>query len=121
MVIMGNTSKAKSHLLEAIKNIPEDFALSEARFHLNAAFQEIAKVEKKRAKRESRQLKPQPGLARMPSAAHAIQAAQPEAKPWSPEQLMNALNIIDNMIEEEQKKLEKPEDDGKTDIDTLLG
>ena len=120
MVIMGKTSKSKAYLIEAIKSLPNDFALSEARFYLNTALQEISKVEKKRAKRENKQIKSIPNMAL--HAKQAVLANQPEAKQWTPEQLMNVLNVIDGMIKEEQKKIEKKETNGKmTNINTLLG
>jgi len=115
---MGNTSKAKLHLVEAIRNLPDDFALSSARFHLNTAFREITKLEKKRTKRESMQINSVPGIARV---TNAPMQQSPVAKQWSPEQLANALDIIDSMIEEEQKKLKPKNNDKSTEIDTLLG
>jgi hypothetical protein len=50
-----NTSQAKSLLEQAIKNMPGDFSLGEARHLMHAALASIAKVESKRTSRQAAQ------------------------------------------------------------------
>lgn len=101
----NNTATAKSHLISAIKNMPADFALSEARTYLNFALSEIEKVEKKRLKRGVPQ-QPLLGVAKIPEAKHATISRQPTSQPWNQQQLQGAINYIDSLIQQEQQKLE---------------
>jgi hypothetical protein len=102
----NNTSIAKNYLIQAIKNMPSDFALSEARVHLNFALKEIEKTEKKRAKRGVSQ----PGTAKVAKIAESSQsqvARQPIAQPWSQQQIKGVINYIDGLIQQEQKKIDE--------------
>lgn len=77
-----NTRHAKAYLEKALKSMPSDFALFDARRHMKIALNKINEIEKKRNKREN--LKEQRKL--------KLNA--------------NSIFVIDSMIEEEKKKLE---------------
>lgn len=81
---------AKEILLEALKALPDDFALSEARFHIKAAIAKIEHVETKRERRE--EVKKQIDMAEL-------------VKKMSPAKAKDALEYLDSMIEEEKQKL----------------
>jgi hypothetical protein len=51
----NNTNECKEYLIHALKNLPNDFALSDVRFHLKTALFKLESVESKRIKRESQQ------------------------------------------------------------------
>ena len=105
-----NTEQIMSLLAQAIKVMPQDFALAEARYHLTAAYQQIEKVESRRVKRAEQE--------KIQNEYH-----------WPTTQGVNikeTLDAIDGMIAAEQKKI----DDIKTkrqrannddDISPILG
>jgi hypothetical protein len=85
---MGKTKRAKNLLTQALQNLPDDFALSEARTCLIRGLREIEKVEKKRAKREG-------------------QLPAQQSPQWTPEMLSNVMHQLDDLIEEERQKIEE--------------
>jgi hypothetical protein len=105
-----NTGKTKSLIIEAIKNMPNDFALSEARTYLNWSLREVEKVEKKRNRRMQNIIhEGEPGViyARQTKEASLIkQSMANENKQMTQEQLNNALNLIDSLINAEKQKIE---------------
>lgn len=121
----NNTGLSKAHLSEAIKNMPDDFALSTARFHLKEALREIEKIERKRSKREN--VAPAPNIASVPTPKVAQQrsaAFTRQAVPQHPMNMANVrnfLNLIDEMISDEQKNLDalqQPKQDPEMDFQT---
>ena len=58
----SNTSKSKKLLEQALRLLPRDFALSNARAYLNRAISEVASVEIKRENRDRNQKKLQENL-----------------------------------------------------------
>lgn len=48
----NNTQNLKFTLLQALKEVPDDFTLSEVKSHIRAAIFKIEEVEKKRVKKE---------------------------------------------------------------------
>jgi hypothetical protein len=105
---MGKTKRAKNLLTQALQNLPDDFALSEARTCLIRGLREIEKVEKKRAKREG-QLPAQPqNIAPTVGVpmAKTTQTAQ-QSPQWTPEMLSNVMHQLDDLIEEERQKIEE--------------
>ena len=106
----NNTEKAKALVSQAIREMPQDFALSEARYHLNIALQQIQKVEQKRIHRAEQD---------------KIQTERywPSMSPSV--NVKDTLQAIDDMITAEQRKIKditekkrKQEDD---DISPILG
>lgn len=94
----NNTEKAKDLLLQVIRIMPQDFALSEVRQHLNIAFQKIQTVEEKRERRDIVQQQ---------------DALRQQIPPVA--DLRDRLRLIDEMIEKEKASLKKkpatPSDD----------
>lgn len=78
----NNTKTAKINLEKALRAMPDDFALFDAKQHMRIALNKINEIEIKREKRqilkEKRKLKLDP----------------------------NSISIIDKMIEQEKEKLE---------------
>lgn len=48
----NNTQEAKLALNKALSSVPDDFALSEVKYHIRAALLKIENVEKNRSRRE---------------------------------------------------------------------
>ena len=93
----NNTTDAKRLIQQAIQSMPDDFALSEAKYHLKAALSHVDTVEQKRQRRESTQRQNDMN-ARFKSMG-GVQAGTVD--------LRENLKIIDDMIAAEQKKLEE--------------
>jgi len=116
----NNTGQVKGLIVQAINNMPSDFALSEARTYLNWALSSLEKVENKRVRR----MKMNENIAKIQGRANeAAQISQPTAQEnqqMSVEQLSAAMHNIDNMIADEKKKLEnmkvKPATQSATDV-----
>jgi cysteinyl-tRNA synthetase len=91
-----NTTDTKRMIQQALNQMPDDFALSEARFHLKAALGHLEHVEQKRQKREVQQRQ------------NEIQARFNSMGQLSgnPINLKESLKAIDDMIAQEQKKLD---------------
>ena len=87
-------SKSKHLLEQALSTMPQDNALANARFHIRKAIQEIASVEKKRAKR-SQQTRSDWGLDLETGML------------MSPEVAKLTLGAINDLIGEQQKKLQE--------------
>ena len=95
----NNTNHAKNLLVQAIRAMPDDFALTEARAYLKRALSEIEYIESKRDRRipnsrESNLVAP-----------IAEQRTANVAGNWTPQQVMGAINYIDGMIEAEKQKI----------------
>ncbi len=94
----NNTSTTKSYLTEALRSIPPDFALGNAKQYISAALREIEIVEKKRGKRE---------------AGIQQQNLQINQQAINRQNAPSIVSGLDAMIQEEQEKLEalrkKPE------------
>lgn len=90
-----NTTEARRLLEQAIRVMPEDFALSEARHHIKIALNHIGQVEQKRVRRENvqRQNTTQPLFSGTASGGSA-------------NNIRESLQAIDDMIAGETKKLE---------------
>lgn len=102
----NNTGRAKGLIIEAIKNMPNDFALSETRTYLNWALSSLEKIEHKRMRR----MEMNQNIAKIQAQANeATQISQPIAqvnRQLTVEELSAAINQIDNMIAAEKRKLE---------------
>ncbi len=96
----NNTGPTKSYLTKALRNLPNDFALSSARQYINAALQEISRIESKRGKR---------------AAADAQQNWKFELNKGlvNPHNAPGIVAGLDALIEQEQEKMDamrkKPE------------
>lgn len=87
----NNTQNAKALLQKALLQTPEDFALSEVRFHIRAALSKLEHVEKKRERREV--------------ASEKREAVREQAvAPYDP---IRVIEAIDMMINEEKAKIEE--------------
>lgn len=83
-----NATKSKELLEQAFKLMPRDFSLSNARAYLTRAINEVAAFEKKQEKKSSNQSSPQ----YVPPA-------------MTPQEQKHALDKIESMIADEEKKL----------------
>jgi len=112
----NNTHRLKSLLQQAIRECPQDFTLSEARFHLNAALTKVEQVERKREKRH---------------VAEQEQYRQQWPVGNTGLNVRETLQYIDTMIADEQKKIQeiaerrnrqqRPDEEGGTEDSALLG
>ena len=91
----NNTSKSKKLLEQALKLMPRDFALSNARAYLNRAISEVSSVEAKRIKKEK--------------ISKTIEENSRKYNPdlLTPKQQKIALSELDKMIETEENKLKE--------------
>ena len=103
---MSNTERSKTLIAEAIRNLSDDFALSDARAILSKALNEIQHVESKRAKRENMSYKSQVTTKFAESRVATNSPTARESTQWTREQITTTLNIIDQQIAEEKQKLE---------------
>jgi len=92
-----NTTDTKRLIEQAIRLLPQDNTLSEARFHLKAALGHVEHVEQKRLRREMVQ-KQNEMEARFKQMGQTQNGAV---------DLRENLKIIDELIAAEQKKLEE--------------
>lgn len=81
--MINKIEEVKKYLQKAYNLLPRDFALREVRFYINQAFQKINKHNDRQIKKEEQKL---------------------DFK--NPYELEKTLAIIDNMIKEENKKIE---------------
>ena len=93
----NNTTDTKRLIQQAINNMPDDFTLSEARFHLRAALSHVESVETKRNRREAVQRQNEMN-ARFKSMGQI---------PTGTIDLRENLKAIDDLIAAEQKKLDE--------------
>lgn len=100
----NNTNKTKDLVAEAIRNLPQDFALTDARHYLLKAYNEIEEVENKRAKRENIR-KPQKGFSKVANERTSQVAA--ESPHWTPQQILGIVNYIDQQILEAKQKIDE--------------
>ena|ERR1019366_3665078 len=87
-----NTAKAKQMIAQAIREMPQDFALSEARFHLQAAISNIEKVEDRRLQRHQQEQK-------QFQQTWNVGGGQPV-------NLRETISTIDDLIDVERQKLQ---------------
>jgi len=92
-----NTTDAKRLIQQAISTMPDDFTLSEARYHLKAALSHVENVEQKRQRREVTQRQNE-----MNAQFKKMGTLQGPAI-----DLKESLKAIDDMIASEQKKLDE--------------
>lgn len=102
-----NTGPTKDLLQKALRTLPQDFSLREARQHISLALRNIEHVEQKRTKRATQDRQAVPATPNLP-----VYPAE-------------ALGIFDQLIDEENKKLEelqaKKEKNANNTPFTLLG
>ena len=96
--------QTKSLLQKTLSSVPNDFALNDVRFHLTHALQKLEHVEKKRINREK------PSLHQQWRERINNNVINPLTGP-------DTLGAIDNMIENEQKKLKKKKEPDQTLFD----
>lgn len=109
----NNTNESKEYLVNAIKNLPNDFALSDVRFHLKTALSKLESVEAKRANREAQQTTGNNWVMVNNELIH-------------PEIAKKVISQLDAMIGAEKLRLEeyrkkKEPKDGDEDIQALFG
>jgi hypothetical protein len=109
----NNTSESKVLLERALKSLPLDGSLQQARHHLKCALEEMQHVESKRYKREV--------------IRKTVEEEYKEKMGKyfiSPQNAPSLLNTIDQMIEQEQKKIGKMQEKAapppKVDTDTIF-
>jgi len=102
-MVKKNIQTSKQYLNQALTSLPPDFALRETKFHIFQAIKQIEKVENRRVKREE-----------MNKAIVELQ---------NPYTSKRTLDIINQMIDGEKKKLEEIESttENATEIQTLFG
>lgn len=108
----NNTNKVKQLLELSLREMPYDFALQDARLHIAKALKSIRIVEEKRAKRSSTLTAEQRWKLDM-------QTGSLTAPPLSPQQKIDVLSAIDQMIAEEENRIKKNNE--PDDTQTFLG
>jgi len=103
---MSNTERSKNLIAEAIKSLSNDFALSDARAMLTKALNEIQHIESKRARRENIDYKPTATTRFAESHVSKETTTARQSQPWTHEQILSTVSLIDKMIAEEKQKLE---------------
>jgi hypothetical protein len=118
----NNTGQTKQLLEQALRALPDDFALQGARSSIIAALNHISSIEHKRQRRENTQ-----------KHLEKIQAQQPfNIAPLSPTQAKAAINGLEKLIQQElanidARKSEKPKQSqtrrnfGNNDLQTFHG
>jgi len=114
----NNTERTKQLLVQALQNVPNDFALTEVKFFIKTALQKLEHVEKKRDRREQ--------TAATPHESWWQSVTGNLTNPLTPK---HTLDTIDQMIEAEYNKLnelaerkKKKTDDGDADdLQALFG
>lgn len=91
----NNTKDTKAYLQKALQNIPNDFALSEVKFYIQTALQKLETVERKRESRE-----------RVAATPHNTWWKMINGQLVNPYTPITTLRIIDEMIADEEQKLE---------------
>jgi ribosome-associated translation inhibitor RaiA len=111
---MGNTEKTKKLVQEAIRQLPEDFALRDARYYMTRALTEIQNVEKKRSKRGQQEEKLTPRQ-KWEMDLQTGNLVRPEL---TSQQKHDVLAQIDSLIDEQEKKIQKArqKDEGESDL-----
>jgi ribosomal protein S20 len=112
-MMKNNTNESKEHLVNALRNLPNDFTFSDVRFHLKTALNKLEAVEAKRINRESQQT----------SGNNWVMANNELMHPEVAKKVFSQLNAMIGAeklrLEEIRKKKEiKNADD---DIQSLLG
>lgn len=102
----NNTAKSRQLIEQAMRELPDNFALRDVRYNLARALTEIGRVEKKRGKREVTQMTP-----------HQKWEMDKETNRLMPpnlteQQKTNVIGQIDAMISAEQQKIDKPKASG---------
>lgn len=92
-----NTTDAKRLIQQALSSMPEDFTLSEARYHLKAALSHVEHVEQKRQRRDVTQKQNEVNA----------QFKNMGTLQGQPIDLRESLKAIDDMIAAEQKKVDE--------------
>ena len=105
---MKNSGMAKDFLTKALLEIPDDFALSEVRFHIRSALMKIENIEKRRKIREA---------SYQNRKEEEVKRKEKYFNPLSPKQ---TIELIDSMIESEKKKLTKKDQEGDN-FETFYG
>jgi hypothetical protein len=112
---MGNTEKTKKLIQEAIRQLPEEFALRDVRYHMTRALNEIQQVEKKRSKRAQREEK----LTPRQKWEMDLQTGSLTRPELTPQQKHDVLAQIDSMIDEQEKKIQKVQNKDEDETDLL--
>jgi hypothetical protein len=89
----NNTQETRAALQRALSQIPQDYALSEVRYHIKAALGKLESVEKKRDRREVN--------------AERRELARGQGNPMSAYDPMRALQAIDEEMAKERSKIEE--------------
>lgn len=92
-------SDTKEFLRKAYAVLPADFSLREVRAYIYHALQKIELFESRSAKKQAEQDKQQE------QADHKRRTEMGIALPWEAQDVTQAINLIDKMIEEEKSKI----------------
>src|SRR4051812_28568242 len=88
-----NTRQVKSLLMQALQNVPEDFALSEVKAQIRTALSKLDKVEQRRERREQK-----PVTNQWPVVNGQV---------INPYAVKQTIDLIDEMIATEQQKIQE--------------
>jgi hypothetical protein len=97
---MKNLEEADRLFKMALAKLPNDFSLREARLHAVAVIKNIDENLRKQSHRKARHIEE--------NELKVKNNQNNQVKPWRKYDPMNVIKILDNMISEEKKKLEKP-------------
>lgn len=96
---MKNKTKQSKQLLErAIRELPYGHAMNSTRAHIQRALNEIAKIEKTKARKESQSKETPRDKWQLDLATSSL---------VNPHMATNALRAIENMISQEQSKIQQ--------------
>lgn len=99
-----NTQEMKTLLAQALQTMPDDFALSEVKASIRSALNKLERVEEKREKREQQQ-------------QVSNQWPVVRGQVINPYAVKQTIDLIDEMIASEKKKIEEIHNKRKTKHD----
>ena len=119
----NNTSNTKNLLIQALDNLPQDFALRETRSAIRLALHKLEKVEGRRIQRENDRVRQEE---MQKNKKKAVDGGLNDAHLFwqfeNPEVAANVIKNLDKMIGEEKTKLDKKRlDKLDSELQNILG
>jgi hypothetical protein len=111
----NNTSKSKAYIEQAIRNLPQDFAVRDVRVSLQRALNEINVIDKKRGRRTQVQATPWEKWNMDRELGKLVPPHMTE------QQRTDALVAIDNLIAAEEQKIKEAKEKKHGNDDLFLG
>ena len=109
---MASTEKSKKLIEQALRDLPQEFVLRDARHYMLRAITEMDKIEKKRTKRHQ-------GLTPREKWDMDLETNRLTADSMTPKQSEDVLDKIDSLIRLEEKKIQRIKQQEQSDDDLL--